>query len=123
LRAQGRALIFCGDVNTAHREIDLARPKANQNTTGFLPQERAWIDRIVEAGYVDTFRHFHPELAGQYTWWSMPTQARARNVGWRIDYFFAAAELLDQVSNAFILPDVMGSDHCPVGIRMELAYG
>jgi exodeoxyribonuclease-3 len=118
LRAQGRAVIFCGDVNTAHREIDLARPKANQNTTGFLPQERAWIDRIVEAGYVDTFRHFHPELAGQYTWWSMPTQARARNVGWRIDYFFAAADLLDRISDAFILPEVMGSDHCPVGLRM-----
>jgi exodeoxyribonuclease-3 len=119
LRAQGHAVIFCGDVNTAHREIDLARPKANQNTTGFLPQERAWIDRVVETGYVDTFRHVHPDLAGQYTWWSVPNKARARNVGWRIDYFFVAAELLDRVSDASILPDVMGSDHCPVGLRLR----
>jgi exodeoxyribonuclease-3 len=118
LRAQGQAIVFCGDVNTAHREIDLARPKANRNTTGFLPEERAWIDRVLEAGYVDAFRHLHPDLAGQYTWWSMPTRARERNVGWRIDYFFVAAELLDRITAAFMLPDVMGSDHCPVGLRI-----
>jgi len=118
LRAQGHALVFCGDVNTAHREIDLARPKSNQKTTGFLPEERAWIDQVVQAGYVDTFRHFHPDLAGQYTWWSVPTKARERNVGWRIDYFFAAAEVLDRIAEAFILPEVMGRDHCPVGVRM-----
>ena len=117
LRSQGHALIFCGDVNTAHREIDLARPKENEQTTGFLPEERAWIDRVVEAGFVDTFRHFHPELSEQYTWWSMPTRARERNVGWRIDYFFVATELLDRITDAFILPEVTGSDHCPVGLR------
>jgi len=118
LRTQGHALVFCGDVNTAHKEIDLAHPKANQKTSGFLPEERSWLDRVTETGYVDTFRHFHPDLSGQYTWWSVPTRARERNVGWRIDYFFAASELLDRVTDAFILPDVMGSDHCPIGLRM-----
>jgi exodeoxyribonuclease-3 len=119
LRAQGQAVIFCGDVNTSHREIDLARPKDNQNTTGFLPEERAWIDRVIEAGYVDTFRHFFPDLTGAYTWWSMPTRARERNIGWRLDYFFVAAEALDRVDEAFITPEVMGSDHCPVGLRLQ----
>jgi len=118
-RAQGHGIVFCGDVNTAHAEIDLARPGANRNTSGFLPQERAWIDRVMEAGYVDTFRHRHPDLSGQYTWWSVPTGARARNVGWRIDYFFVAAEVLDRVTDAFILPQVIGSDHCPVGLCMR----
>jgi exodeoxyribonuclease-3 len=120
LRAQGHAVVFCGDVNTAHREIDLARPKANQKTTGFLPEERPWIDRVVEAGYVGTFRHRHPDLTDQYTWWSVPTGARARNVGWRIDYFFVANEMLDRVVEAFILPEVTGSDHCPVGVRLRI---
>ncbi len=119
-RAEGQALIFCGDVNTAHREIDLAHPKANEGNTGFLPEERAWIDAVLEAGYVDTFRHFHPDLTEQYTWWSMPTRARERNVGWRIDYFFAAEEVMARVVDAFILPDVMGSDHCPVGLRLRI---
>ena len=118
LRDSGEAVVFCGDVNTAHKEIDLARPKDNQNTTGFLPEERAWLDRVAEAGYVDAFRHLNPDATSQYTWWSMPTQARERNVGWRIDYFFVAAEMLNRVADAFILPDVMGSDHCPVGLRL-----
>ena len=118
LRGEGQAVIFCGDVNTAHKEIDLARPRDNQNTTGFLPEERAWLDAVVKAGYVDTFRFFHPDLAGQYTWWSMPTRARERNVGWRIDYFFVAVEIMPRVKDAFILPHVMGSDHCPVGIEL-----
>jgi exodeoxyribonuclease-3 len=117
LRRQGHAVIFCGDVNTAHKEIDLAHPKGNETHTGFLPQERAWIDQVIEAGYTDTFRYFYPDLTGQYTWWSMPTRARERNVGWRLDYFFVANELLGQVADAFILPDVTGSDHCPVGLR------
>ncbi|NOZ72091.1 MAG: exodeoxyribonuclease III, partial [Chloroflexi bacterium] len=108
-----------GDVNTAHQAIDLARPRANENTTGFLPEERAWIDRIVAHGYVDTFRHFYPDLAEQYTWWSMPTRARERNVGWRIDYFFVAPELLPRLMDAWIWPDVRGSDHCPIGITLK----
>ncbi len=119
LRAQGQAVIFCGDVNTSHKEIDLTHPKANQNTTGFLPAERAWIDRVVEAGYVDTFRHFYPDLPEQYTWWSVPTRARERNIGWRLDYFFIVREALERVTGAFILPDVSGSDHCPVGINLS----
>jgi exodeoxyribonuclease-3 len=119
LRAQGQMVVFCGDVNTSHQEIDLARPKENQKTTGFLPEERAWIDRVVEAGYVDTFRHLQPDLAGQYTWWSMITRARGRNIGWRLDYFFIVNEAIDRVSDAFILPEVMGSDHCPVGLRLR----
>jgi exodeoxyribonuclease-3 len=121
LRAEGRPVIFCGDVNTAHREIDLARPRENRNTTGFLPEERAWMDRLVASGYVDTLRHFHPDLAGQYTWWLQFGGARERNIGWRIDYFFVAAEVLPRVAGAFILPEVRGSDHCPVGLRLEVA--
>ena len=120
LRAQGQAIIFCGDVNTSHQPIDLAHPKENEKHTGFLPEERAWIDQVIQAGYVDTFRHLHPDLPGQYTWWSMPTRSRAKNVGWRLDYFFVAREVMDRVKDAFILPDVMGSDHCPVGIHLKV---
>jgi len=120
LRAAGKPVLFCGDVNTAHREIDLARPKENQTVTGFLPEERAWIDQVVAMGYVDTFRCFYPDLREQYTWWHQVTFARARNVGWRIDYFFAAAELLPRLVDAFILPGVMGSDHCPVGLALAV---
>jgi exodeoxyribonuclease-3 len=120
LRAQGRTIVFCGDVNTSHREIDLAHPRANQKHTGFLPEERAWVDRIIDAGYVDTFRHFYPDLKGQYTWWSTVTGARERNIGWRLDYFFIAREAIGRVEAAFILPEVMGSDHCPVGIRLRV---
>ncbi len=119
LRRAGQSVIFCGDVNTAHRSIDLTHPGPNHNASGFLPEERAWMDRFIEAGYVDTFRHFHPDAAEQYTWWSVATRARERNVGWRIDYFFVAAEALSRVRDAFILPEVMGSDHCPVGIAFE----
>ena len=119
MRSQGQNVIFCGDVNTSHNEIDLARPKTNQKTTGFLPEERAWMDKLVATGYVDTFRHFYPDLEGQYTWWSVPTGARARNIGWRLDYFFAINELRERLVDAFILPDVMGSDHCPVGLRLK----
>jgi exodeoxyribonuclease-3 len=120
LRAQGQTVIFCGDVNTAHQEIDLARPRDNQNTSGFLPEERAWMDRLIQTGYVDTFRHFYPDLSGQYTWWSMPTRARVRNIGWRLDYFFITREAVDRVVDAFILPEVTGSDHCPVGLRLRV---
>jgi exodeoxyribonuclease-3 len=113
-------LIFLGDVNTAHNEIDLARPKENSTVSGFLPIERRWIDKAESLGYVDTFRHFH-ENEAQYSWWDMKSRARERNVGWRIDYVFVTREMLDAVKSAFILGDVMGSDHCPVGI--ELAVG
>jgi exodeoxyribonuclease-3 len=116
--AKGGKLIVCGDVNTAHKEIDLARPKENERISGFLPIERAWLDKLVTSGYVDTFRHFNKEPR-QYTWWDMKSRARERNVGWRIDYFFVTENLLSQVTRAYIMPEVMGSDHCPVGLTLE----
>jgi exodeoxyribonuclease-3 len=120
LVAQGKNVVVCGDVNTAHREIDLARPKANSKISGFLPEERAWMDRFLAAGFHDVFREKNPDLAEQYTWWDMQSGARARNVGWRIDYFFVNTALLPRVENAFILPDVLGSDHCPVGLDLRI---
>jgi exodeoxyribonuclease-3 len=118
LKDASKKLIICGDVNTAHKEIDLARPKENVKKTGFLPEERAWMDKFVAHGYGDTFRHFNKE-PGQYSYWDIKTGARARNVGWRIDYFFVSENLLPQVTKAFIMPEVTGSDHCPVGITLK----
>jgi exodeoxyribonuclease-3 len=115
---KNRNIVICGDVNTAHKEIDLARPKENVMFSGFLPEERAWVDKFVSHGYVDTFRQFNSE-PGQYTWWDYKTHSRERNVGWRIDYFFVTKEFLPKVKDAFILPDVLGSDHCPVGIEIS----
>ena len=119
LRGQGKNVVICGDYNTAHKEIDLRHPKANEKNTGFLPVERAWIDKFIAHGYVDTFRAFNTE-GGNYTWWTYRLNARERNIGWRIDYFFVNREFLPRVRNAFILADVMGSDHCPVGIDVDL---
>jgi len=119
-RLRGDKIIFCGDVNTAHQEIDIARPKENSKISGFLPQERAWLDKIAAHGYIDTFRHFHKE-AGQYSWWDMKTGALARNVGWRIDYFFITENLLNNVQKAFIMPEVTGSDHCPIGLVLRFS--
>jgi len=118
-RSKGHKLIICGDVNTAHREIDLARPKANQTNTGFLPEERAWIDRFLADGFIDTFRMFCDE-PGHYSWWDYKTRARARNVGWRIDYFFITENLQKALKNAWILSEVPGSDHCPVAISIAV---
>jgi exodeoxyribonuclease III len=119
LKNKGENLIICGDVNTAHNEIDLARPKENSKTSGFLPEERAWIDKFVSHGFIDTFRRFNKE-PGQYTWWDMKSGARSRNVGWRIDYFFVSENLLPSVTGAFIQKDVMGSDHCPIGLTLKV---
>jgi exodeoxyribonuclease-3 len=119
LRKKNIPLIMCGDYNTAHKEIDLARPKENEESSGFLPMERAWIDTYISHGYIDTLRMFHQEK-DLYTWWDMKTGARARNVGWRIDYFFVSDDLKDNVKDAFILQDVMGSDHCPIGIEIKV---
>ena len=113
-----KPVIFCGDFNVAHTEIDLANPKANKNTHGFTAEERAGFDAFVKAGFVDTFREFEPE-GGHYTWWSNMNNARARNVGWRIDYVMISKNLRACLQNAFILPEVMGSDHCPVGIELS----
>ena len=119
LKEQGKSVVVCGDYNTAHKEIDLARPQANQKTSGFLPEERAWVDKLLGRGYVDTFRVFNQE-SGQYTYWDQMTRARDRNVGWRIDYFFVNQELAGRLKGAYILADVMGSDHCPVGIDIDI---
>lgn len=119
LRAQGRPVIFCGDINTAHREIDLARPKQNVNTTGFLPHERAWIDQIVAEGYIDIYRERNPEKAGAYSWWSNRSGARGKNIGWRLDMFFITPDLRERVLNAEIHADIGGSDHCPVSITLK----
>jgi exodeoxyribonuclease-3 len=116
--ARGRGIVICGDVNTAHREIDLARPKENVGVSGFLPVERAFLDRFVESGFVDTFRLFSQE-AGQYTWWDQKTRARERNVGWRIDYFYVSENLRPHVRAAAIHPDVQGSDHCPISLEID----
>ena len=118
LRAQGKKLVITGDVNTAHNPIDLKNPKANEKNSGFLPEERAWIDRLIEQGYVDTFRRFHAE-PDQYTWWSYRFNVRKRNIGWRIDYFFVTEDLIAKVKDAFIQPQVMGSDHCPIGLDLR----
>ena len=115
-----KPVIFCGDLNVAHTEGDLAHPKANDGEHGFTKEEREGIDRVIQAGFVDTFRFFKPDGKGYYTWWSHFANARARNVGWRIDYFLISSILVKKLKNAFILPDVLGSDHCPVGIVLDL---
>lgn len=104
--------------DTSHKEIDLARPKQNEMTSGFLPEERAWMDRFLAAGYLDTFRMFNPE-GGNYSWWSLRTDARKKNVGWRLDYFFVSENLRDNLKSALIYPEITGSDHCPVGLELE----
>jgi len=118
LRDSGEKVIFCGDVNTAHSEIDLARPKENSKTSGFLDIERKWIDKLEENGWTDTFRFLHPDTV-TYSWWDQITKARSRNVGWRIDYFFVDESLKSKIKDAFILTDVFGSDHCPVGLEID----
>jgi exodeoxyribonuclease III len=117
-RKKGRSIIFCGDVNTAHKEKDLSRPKENAKNTGFLPQERAWLDQVVSLGYIDTFRLFESE-GGHYSWWDYYTRARERNVGWRLDYFFTSQNLKTKIKKAYLLPDVMGSDHCPAALELK----
>ncbi|MBT8379874.1 MAG: exodeoxyribonuclease III [Ignavibacteria bacterium] len=118
LLKQGKKIVVCGDVNTAHEEIDLARPKENSNTSGFLPEERKWIDKFIAAGFIDTFRMFNKEPEN-YTWWDMITRARDRNVGWRIDYFYASENLKNNIKSASIHSTVMGSDHCPIELELK----
>lgn len=118
-RKNGKGIIACGDYNTAHKETDLARPKENEGTTGFLPEERAFLDKMVSQGYIDTFREFC-EGGGNYTWWDYKTAARERNTGWRIDYFFISRDLRGAVKEALIMKDVLGSDHCPVSLELKI---
>ena len=115
----GKNVVFCGDVNTAHHPIDLARPKENVERSGFMPIEREWLDKFEAAGFIDTFRLIHPQKV-QYSWWDMKTFARQRNVGWRIDQFWISANMKAQIEDAFILDQVQGSDHCPVGVTLKV---
>ncbi|MFQ5661660.1 MAG: exodeoxyribonuclease III [Candidatus Paceibacteria bacterium] len=119
LKKDGHKIIFCGDINTAHEEIDLARPKENEENTGFLPEERAWIDEVVRHGYIDTFRYLNPNKKDSYSYWDVKTRARDRNVGWRLDYFFISSSLQNNLQKAFILSNILGSDHAPAGIEMS----
>ena len=115
-----KPVIVCGDMNVAHKEIDLKNPKTNVNNAGFTPQERAAMTKLLESGFVDTFRHLHPEVTGAYSWWSYMFNARANNAGWRIDYFLVSERIKDRVTAARIDSDVMGSDHCPVVLEIDL---
>ena len=115
-----KPVVYCGDLNVAHTEIDLKNPKTNRNSAGFSDAERAKMTRLLQSGFVDTFRYFYPDATGAYTWWSYFRKARATNAGWRIDYFIVSERLKEQMKDALIYADVMGSDHCPVGL--ELAF-
>jgi exodeoxyribonuclease-3 len=119
LREEGKQLIIMGDYNTAHKPIDLKHPKANENYSGFLPIEREWLDQLVESGYVDAFRHFNRE-PDQYTWWSYRMRAREKNVGWRIDYFFVTGDFIQSVEDSYIMSNIYGSDHCPIGLKINV---
>lgn len=113
-----KPVVFCGDLNVAHQEIDLTNPKTNRRNAGFTEEERTNFTRIIESGFVDTFREFEPDT-GHYTWWSQMMNCRARNIGWRVDYFVASAALRGALKRAWISPEVMGSDHCPVGLELK----
>lgn len=119
-RKDGKRIIVCGDFNTAHHPIDLARPKDNEKISGFMPVERAWLDKFTGLGYIDTFRHFYPDAVDMYSWWHMRTFARQRNVGWRIDYFYTSPDLKGNLKDASIETEVLGSDHCPVTLTLTL---
>lgn len=112
-------IIFCGDLNVAHKPIDLARPKENETHVGFLPIERAWIDKLISHNWIDVFRHFYPDRTEAYTYWDMKTFARERNVGWRIDYFFSSPEMLGKIKSIEILDNILGSDHCPIQLVLK----
>ena len=118
LRDKGRSVVFMGDLNVAHAEIDVARP--NEKETGFLPVEREWVDRVVASGFVDTFRAPNPDQTDAYSYWDPWRQRRERNIGWRIDYVFVSEDLAPKVRSAFIEREALGSDHCPVGIELDL---
>ncbi|GLC30373.1 exodeoxyribonuclease III [Clostridium omnivorum] len=118
LVAEGKKLIICGDYNTAHTEMDIKNAKANEKTSGFLPMERAWMDKFIANGYTDTYRYKNPDKI-EYSWWSYMFKARERNTGWRIDYHFVSNNLLEEVKDVGILNEVMGSDHCPVMVEIK----
>ena len=115
-----KPVIVCGDMNVAHKEIDLKNPVPNRGSAGFTDEEREKFTKLLDAGFTDTFRHLHPDLTGAYSWWSYRFKARQNNAGWRIDYFLVSDRIKDKIVTASILPEVMGSDHCPVMLEMEL---
>ena len=115
-----KPVIVCGDMNVAHKEIDLKNPKTNQNNAGFTPQERAAFTKLLESGFVDTFRHLYPDVTGAYSWWSYMFKAREKNAGWRIDYFLVSERIKDKIREARIDAQIMGSDHCPVVLEIDL---
>ena len=112
-------MICCGDFNVAHQEIDLKNPKTNRKNAGFTDEERACFGKVLESGFIDTFRYFYPDVEGRYSWWSYRFSARAKNAGWRIDYFCVSESLKDRLEDAKILTDIMGSDHCPVELDIK----
>ena len=117
-----KPVIFCGDLNVAHKEIDLKNPKTNRKNPGFTEEERGCMTRLLANGFIDTFRYFYPEEEGCYSWWSYRFQARAKNAGWRIDYFIVSEGLKDKLKGASIYKDIFGSDHCPVGLEIDLSF-
>ena len=118
LHNAGKRIIICGDINTAHKPIDLRNPKQNEKTSGFLPEERAWIDKYLEHEFVDIYREVHGERV-QYTWWTYRFNARQRNIGWRLDYFLISKDLIDYVKEVVIYDEIEGSDHCPIGLGIN----
>lgn len=120
LKKEGKSIIVCGDVNTAHKPIDLARPKQNEKVSGFLPMEREWLDKWLSNGYLDTFREVNGDVEGKYSWWSYRRNRRNNNVGWRIDYFYVSEDLKNNISGAYIMDKTMGSDHCPIVLEITL---
>ena len=114
-----KPVILCGDLNVAHKEIDLKNPKSNRKNAGFTDEERGKFTALTEAGFIDTFRYFYPDLEGIYSWWSYRFSAREKNAGWRIDYFVTSAALKDRLQDAIIYKDIIGSDHCPVGLILQ----
>jgi exodeoxyribonuclease-3 len=118
LSAEGKSFILCGDYNIAHKPIDLAHPKENEGNAGYLPEERAWMDVFTASSFVDTFRHFHPDEPDNYTWWSYRAEARKKNIGWRIDYLCVDKKFLPKVESSVIMPEITGSDHCPVKLSV-----
>ncbi|HMO79067.1 MAG TPA: exodeoxyribonuclease III [Candidatus Paceibacterota bacterium] len=119
IKKSGKKVIFCGDVNVAHKEIDLARPENNKNSVGFLPEERVWIDKFISSGFVDVYRKLNPEKI-KYSWWDMKTFSRDRNVGWRIDYFFVDEKIFNKISDVEIFDNVFGSDHAPIYLNIKI---
>ncbi len=115
---ESKPVIFCGDLNVAHKEIDLKNPRSNRKNAGFTEEERGKFDKVISSGFIDTFRYFYPDKKDAYTWWSYMFKARDKNVGWRIDYFCVSSCLKDRLKDAIIYSDVMGSDHCPIGLLM-----